>query len=214
MDFNTFKSKISEINQLKNGGIDVQLKMAPKIRKHLLKNKQFNSPVKAAVLAFFYPSKDNKTYFLLTKRAKYNGTHSAQISFPGGKFESNDISLINTAIRETEEEVGVNSKDIEIFREMTDIYIPPSNFIVRPFLGFTNTYPTFIKNEEVDEIIEISLKDFMNEKNISETILSTSYAKKMTVPCFVLNGYTVWGATAMILNEIRELFHPDNHSTF
>lgn len=206
MDFDLFKSLTSEIVAAPIGGVESQFKLAPKIRKPF-SNKliQEQQPKKAAVLALFYPNQKNETCFILTKRASYNGTHSAQISFPGGKFDSRDDSLKNTALRETYEEIGILKKDIVILKEMTDVYIPPSNFLVTPFLGYSNKTPVFKINNEVEELIPVSLNHFFNNSALSTTTLSTSYAKEMIVPCFKLNSYIVWGATAMMLNEIREL---------
>lgn len=208
MEFNDFKSLISELSVKPLGGVDAQFKLAPKIRKPFTKdfieNKQ---PKKAGVLALFYPNAQNKTTLLLTKRASYKGTHSAQISFPGGKFEVKDNLLQNTALRESHEEVGIKINEMVIFKKMTEVFIPPSNFLVTPYLAYLKNTPTFTKNHEVEEIIEISLYSFLNEVNIETTILSTSYAKEIDVPCFMLNGYIVWGATAMMLSEIKDLFN-------
>lgn len=206
MKFSHFKHQISEITQLPIGGLTSQFKLAPKIRKQLSEAYiSDQKPKKAGVLALFYPDNNEETYFLLTKRASYKGTHSAQISFPGGKFDLKDHNLQNTALRETFEEVGVEKNTISVIKEMTDVYIPPSNFLVTPFLGITNNTPNFITNHEVEELIQVSLNDFLYNTEISTTVLSTSYAKEITVPCFKLNSYIVWGATAMMLNEIREL---------
>lgn len=206
MKFSHFKEHILQINTLAVEGATAQFKLAPKIRQQLsAKHINHQKPKKAGVLALFYPNEQNETCFLLTKRANYNGTHSAQISFPGGKFEHTDGSLQNTALRETFEEVGVETNAISIFKEMTNVYIPPSNFLVTPFLGITLQLPIFKINHEVNELIHVSLDDFLNKTEISTTTLSTSYATKITVPCFKLNSYIVWGATAMMLSEIKEL---------
>lgn len=206
MDFNVFKQNINRLTTFTLGGVDAQFKLAPKIRtKPTADFIQSKAPKKAAVLVLFYPNKHNQTTVLLTKRAHYKGTHSAQISFPGGKFDLIDQTLKKTALRETFEEVGVQEQNVTVFKEMTTVYIPPSNFIVTPYLSYTNLQPNFIKNFEVAEIIEVLLTDILNEKNISTEILSTSYATNLTVPCFKLNNYIVWGATAMMLSEIKEL---------
>lgn len=206
MDFSQFTKNISKINTLRSGGLEAQFKLAPKIRtQHSEEYIQKKQPKKAGVLVLFYPNIHNETHFLLTKRAVYKGTHSAQISFPGGKFEDEDKLLKNTALRETFEEVGVTEKSISIFKEMTNLYIPPSNFLVTPFLGFTKQLPIFKTNHEVEELIQVSLNKFLTDTVISSTTLSTSYAKEVTVPCFKINNHIVWGATAMMLNEIREL---------
>jgi 8-oxo-dGTP pyrophosphatase MutT (NUDIX family) len=206
MDFNYFKNNISKLIDIPIGGIDAQFNLAPKLRMKYSQNKiNALNPKKAAVAALFYPNNHGETCFLLTLRANYNGTHSSQISFPGGKYDKNDGALKKTALREAYEEVGIPMNDISIFKQMTDVFIPPSNFLVTPFLGYIISIPSFKKNHEVEELITISVKNLLSDSSISTTTLSTSYAKNIEVPCFVLNNYVVWGATAMILNEIKEL---------
>lgn len=206
MDFNYFKNNFSLLTNFKIGGLDEQFKLAPKIRlKYSQEIIDSKNPKKAAVLVIFYPNLKGETCFLLTLRANYNGIHAAQISFPGGKYDKNDASLKNTALRETYEEVGIPMNDISIFKQMTDVFIPPSNFLVTPFLGCLEYLPSFTKNYEVEETITITVKDLMSDSSISTTTLSTSYAKNIEVPCFLLNNYIVWGATAMMLSEIKEL---------
>ena len=201
-----FKKHISTLKNCSLGGLDAQFSLAPKLRLRYSKEKiEALNPKKAAVIALFYPNQQGETCFLLTLRANYSGTHSSQISFPGGKFEKKDSALKNTALRETFEEVGILSNSINIFKQITDVFIPPSNFMVTPFLGYVEEIPPFTKNHEVEELISISLKDLLNDTVISTTTLSTSDAKNIEVPCYLLNSYVVWGATAMMLNEIREL---------
>ncbi|WP_456376202.1 NUDIX hydrolase [Lutibacter sp.] len=206
MKFGFFRKNILTLKNSKTGGLDAQFHLAPKLRlKYSQHNIKVLKPKKAGVVALFYPNKDNETCFLLTLRASYNGTHSSQISFPGGKFEKNDESLKNTALRETYEEVGIPIHEISIFKQMTEVFIPPSNFLVAPFLGFLEQTPSFKKNHEVAKLITITVKDLLCDSSISTTNLSTTYAKNMEVPCFILNNYVVWGATAMMLSEIKEL---------
>jgi len=207
MDFNDFIKFIPKLSISPLGGLEAQFKLAPKIRKPYSKELlETNNPKKAAVLALFYPNEFGKTSFLLTLRANYNGTHSSQISFPGGKFDQIDSTLKNTALREAFEEVGVQIGNHSVFKKMTNVYIPPSNFLVTPFLAYLNNKPTFVVNHEVEALIEVSLADLLNKAAITSTTLSTSYAKNIVVPCFKLNDYIVWGATAMMLSEIRALF--------
>ena len=95
---------------------------------------------------------------------------------------------------------------ISVLKQLTEIYIPPSNFFVQPFLGITSQPPKFVPEEkEVEALIEVNLRDFMDDLNITTQTLSTSYAESIEVPAFQLNGHIVWGATAMMLNEVREL---------
>ena len=207
MNFIDFKERISDLKTSKLGGLDAQFKLAPELRLRYDEDTiKANNPKKAAVLALFYPDDQNKTRILLTKRASYKGTHSSQISFPGGKTALNDRSLEHTAKRETFEEVGIHSDSIHTIRELTTVFIPPSNFLATPFIGFINQRPLFNINYEVAATIEVLLEDLLNDVNISTVEMSTSYMHKVKVPCFKLDDYIVWGATAMILSEIKELF--------
>jgi len=206
MDFDVFLSKINEIKNRELGGLEAQFKLAPALRLRYDADKiAAKHPKKAAVLALFYPNEKNETCFLLTKRATYKGTHSSQISFPGGKLDPKDAHLQNTALRETFEEVGVSSEKIKIIRKITEVYIPPSNFLATPFIGYTIEKPLFLKNYEVAKTLEIPLKMLLDDACISSVTLSTSYAKNIKVPCFQFYNSIVWGATAMMLSEIREL---------
>ena len=206
MKFDDFKNIVSKLSVTTLGGLEAQFKLAPEFRKKYTQELiDAQNPKKAAVLALFYPNPQRETSFLLTLRAAYEGIHASQISFPGGKFENSDKSLENTALRETQEEVGIQPYDVHIFKQMTDVFIPPSNFIVTPFLGMLDYTPTLIKNMEVEENIFVLLEDLLSDGAFSSAILSTSYAKNMEVPCFMLNNHVVWGATAMMLNEIKEL---------
>lgn len=204
MNFNQFQLHLSTIKNASLEGLKAHLIMAPEMRMQFTQEKiEANNPKEASVLALFYPDEYNETRFLLTQRASYNGTHSAQISFPGGKREVHDSDEKHTAIRETYEEVGVEMKNIKVIKEFTQAYIPPSNFLVSPFMGYLENTPTFEPNNEVDTIIEVKLSDLLNDDNITVKNLSTSYMDNIDVPCFKLNNYVVWGATAMILNEIK-----------
>lgn len=205
MKFQEFLIITHKIERLSLGGLKDQFKLAPAIRLGYNAEKiKAQQPRKAAVLILFYPDRKNDVSFLLTKRASYSGTHSAQISFPGGKFEISDKNLINTALRESYEEVGIHQKNINIFKQITEVYIPPSNFLVTPFMGYSLQKPSFSMNNEVDQIIEVSVRDLLDDKNIGRIEIETSYMKKTSVPCFQFNNFTVWGATAMMLSEIKE----------
>lgn len=206
MNFNEFTSQLIDIQKAPLGGLESQFRLAPKMRLKYSQDKiEAAQPKEASVLALFYPDTSNETRFLLTLRASYNGTHSAQISFPGGKAEQSDMDKQHTAKREAFEEVGIKQEDINIVRQLTNAYIPPSNFLVTPFIGTLDYAPTFTKNHEVEEIIEVKLSDLLDDSNIAIQNMSTSYMKSIDIPCFKLNGYIVWGATAMILSEIKDL---------
>ncbi|CAM1358927.1 NUDIX hydrolase [Tenacibaculum xiamenense] len=206
MFFSDFKNQIDHFQQRSLGGLNSHFKLAPEVRKKYSEEMILSkNPRRAAVLALFYPDEKNDTKFLLTQRASYKGTHSAQISFPGGKSDLNDFDLKETALRETDEEVGISNKNVKVIRQLSDTYIPPSNFLVAPFMGYVDFKPTFTPNYEVAKIIEVSLRDLLDESNIVYTPMRTSYMDNIEVPSFKLNDYTVWGATAMMLSEIKDL---------
>lgn len=208
MDFHDFEKRIVKVTKMELPGESVQFKMAPIERLQELNRNatQKNLARRAGVMSLFYPSKDFETRLILILRKTYKGVHSAQVGFPGGKLEMEDKNIQDAALRETEEEVGVSRDTISVLKKLTEIYIPPSNFFVQPFLGITTKLPIFIPQEdEVEALIEVRLQDFMDDRNIITQTLSTSYATNLEVPAFKLNGHIVWGATAMMLNEVREL---------
>lgn len=182
--------------------------MAPSIRIKELEagGIQKQNARKAAVMALFYPDRQSITNLLLILRKTYKGVHSNQIGFPGGKSEKEDPDILHTALRETYEEVGVPPERISVIKSLSEIYIPPSNFEVKPFMGLMeNPSPFVLQESEVEALVEVPLHDFMDDRKVFTQKLSTSYAENIEVPAFKLKGYTVWGATAMMLNEIKEL---------
>ena len=208
MDFSEFKKRIVKIEKMDLPGEQYHLKMAPIERLLELKQQalEMKSAKKAAVLVLFYPSEENETHFVLILRKTYKGVHSAQVGFPGGKWEKGDANSKATALRETEEEVGVSVESVSVHKKLTEIYIPPSNFFVQPYLGTTHELPHFVLQEdEVEAIIKVPLVQFMDDSVKITKKVTTSYAKSIDVPAFLLNDHVVWGATAMMLNEVREM---------
>ncbi len=159
----------------------------------------------SGVLVLLY-QKQGEWYLPLTLRHQYNGAHSGQVSFPGGKKEKSDLNVVDTALREAQEEVGVMPQDIEIIGQLTHLYIPPSNFKVTPTLAYSKESPAFeIDAFEVKELIETPLSVLTNTNTIKtkEMLFSNGYSAEM--PYFDVKGHVVWGATAMILSELVAL---------
>ena len=210
MRFKAFEKTISEINKLRLPGIETQLKMAPPFREQLLERykEERKSAKPAAVLALFYPCVEGDTQMVLIVRKSYKGVHSAQVGFPGGKPEPEDVSKEATALRETWEEIGISSDKITVLRELTSIYIPPSNFLVSPFLGIAKVPLTFtLQASEVDAVLEVSLTEFLDDNSEVNSEVLASEGVTYEVPAFQLNDRIVWGATAMMLIEIKTLFN-------
>lgn len=208
MQFNRFHESVVKIKHLQLFGESSHAKMSPPYRLDLAKKMKEKalSAKKAGVMALFYPNRQAYTNLVLILRKTYKGVHSAQVGFPGGKFEKSDHSLEFTALRETEEEIGIPNEQIQVLRKISPLYIPPSNFMVHPYMGILDHYPKFRKQEdEVEQILEISLNEFLLESNSISTVVPTSYNVEVEVPAFKLNGHIVWGATAMMLGEIKDL---------
>ena len=157
----------------------------------------------AGVLCLLYP-KDNEWHIPLMERAaRKHDPHSKQISFPGGYHEESDPSYEYTALRETEEEFGISPEEITILGQLTPLYIPASEFLVYPFVGYCKTTPQFQPDEkEVEMILESPLHHLRQSSTKKETPMTFSSGFTMkSVPYFDVDGHVVWGATSMMLNE-------------
>lgn len=209
MEFSNFHELISKIKNMPLPGEESHNKMAPKARLLEIEKWKLTKkvPRQAGVISLFYPDHKMQTRLLLILRKTYKGVHSNQVGFPGGKVERSDRDIRQTALRETWEEVGVAPQQIQLIKSVTELFIPPSNFLVHPFIGLTDSTPHFVAQQtEVEQIIEVLFSDFMDDKLETTQTLSTSYAQNITVPSFKFNDFIVWGATAMILSEIKDLF--------
>ena len=208
MYFDEFLERIPKLEKIPLTGVTSHVKLAPSERINSLINLSIDKQKvrSAAVLSLIYKNENREAAMVLTRRRIYKGIHSNQISFPGGKPEKNDLDLQSTAIRETEEEIGIQKNKIVLIRQLTDVFIPPSNFLVSPFLGYLDSTPLFIKQDsEVESIISVRIKDLMSDEYLTHQLMDTSYATKIDVPAFDFDGHIVWGATAMMLSEIKDL---------
>lgn len=206
MHFDEFLKYAPKILNVELPATHAHAKMVPPNRAELIRKTDFSkiTPKKAAVMMLFYP-KGFQTHLALILRTSYNGVHSSQIAFPGGKVESYDFDLKQTALRETHEEIGVHPNSINVIRAFTEVYIPPSNYMVYPFLGYSHDELEFVLQEdEVAGMVEFPLADFLEDSILTTRPIKTSYADTIDVPGFQVNEHFIWGATAMMLSELKE----------
>jgi len=207
MDFQEFLEYVPKIAEATLPAKEAHRKLAPLDRIADMEKLELQSknPKIAAVMMLFYP-KNDRTHLVLIVRNSYDGVHSAQIAFPGGKFEPEDRTYETTALRETFEEIGIHPDSIEILRPFTRLYIPPSDFLVYPFLGICREEVLFIPDSsEVAAVIELPLSIFLDEEVLVNVQISTSYANDIVVPAFKIEEHIVWGATAMMLSELKDV---------
>jgi len=160
-------------------------------------------PVKSAVLLLFYQDEAGDIKFPLIQRPNYNGAHSGQISLPGGKYEDKDQTLIQTALRETHEEIGIDPATVEVVGCLTDLHITVSNYLVTPVIGFTEKKPDYIIDpKEVDAVIEADLAVLLDPSCRKHGTVIAGGKFKIQAPYFEIEQKIVWGATAMMLNEL------------
>jgi len=164
-----------------------------------------NNPKFAAVNIVLYLKNDEWHFPLIQRTINEHDRHSGQISLPGGKREEMDRDFAETAVRETSEEIGIEKNYVRIIREMSPIYIPPSNFYVYTYISYSKRNPEFIlQQSEAVEIIEFPITSFLNLPDKPE-IMALPSAGGKEVPVINFNGYIIWGATAMILSEFSQL---------
>ena len=205
-EFNLF------INRLRNNlshmlpGQTAQQKMAPTFRNGASLSSQTNESTReSAILICIYP--DNKTAnTILIKRTTYNGAHSGQISFPGGKREPFDHSIEATALREAEEEIGIDISTVTVLGALSALYIPLSNHMVTPIVAVMPKPKNLRPNlQEVEYTITVNLQDFKREDKVSVKTLNIG-SEPVSAPFYSVGNEVVWGATAMIISELAELY--------
>lgn len=205
VDVNAFINEFQKQLTLPLPGRDAHLKMASTIRhKEAGFNYDTSSATKSSVLISLYPKGNNLiTVFIL--RQTYDGVHSGQVSFPGGRMEPEDISLVHTALREAEEEVNIDAGKVKVLGTLSELYIPPSNYIVLPVIGFLDERPDLQADiSEVAAIIETDLSFLFDEKRIKQKSIQINN-HIIEAPYFDVQDNVIWGATAMILSELKEV---------
>lgn len=185
------------------------LKPYLKISKHL-DAPQLLKPRIGAVMALLYPV-ENIPHLLFIERPVYDGVHSGQIAFPGGKIEKGDSSNLHAALRETQEEVGIASSSITVVGPLTEVFVLASNFMVYPYVGLLNEKPEMVlEQKEVAAIMEIPLYKFFEEDVIREKPIRNALGFTLMAPYYDLNGKVLWGATAMMVSELCSVIRAQN----
>lgn len=175
-------------------------KNRPENPDHILK------AAKSSVLVLFYPKNDD-IYTVFIERPQYDGVHSGQIALPGGKTEQNDKNLADTALREANEEIGIVKEKVMLIGNLSEVFVMPSNFLITPFVGIYNYKPQFsIDDKEVRKLIEIPFSEILKEGNKTKADVKAADGTICRAPCFKFEDNIIWGATAMILNELVYLW--------
>lgn len=159
-------------------------------------------------MLLLYPNDNSLNFALMKRKSKAKGDyHAGQVSLPGGRMEESDKSLLDCALREAEEELGILKKDVHPLGELTNLYVFASNHMVYPFVGYSTAKPNFIINKrEVDWLIEVDINHLVNPESQKTTDLITHGIELKNVPYFDFGSEVVWGATAMILSEFLHVW--------
>ncbi len=182
-------------------GPSAQLLMAPSVHRPPVADTPLR---KGAVTLLLYKQK-GQICTVFIRRVEYEGVHSGQVSFPGGMEEPDDASIIQTALRETNEEIGIPAEDLIIIGQLTPLLITVSNVEVSPVVAAIKKQPQFVHDPlEVEYVIEAPLSDLMNPINIKREIITAS-GFDIDAPYYDISGHHIWGATAMILSEFLEV---------
>ena len=203
LNINCIKKRIDTHSQSGLPGISAHKKMAPPERINSNYTPEPKNAPESAVLILLYEDEQGLQLPLI-KRSNNGSVHSGQIGLPGGKTEPADPDHIYTALRETEEEIGVKVNKQDVVGELSPLYIPVSNFIVRPVVAYFPEKPVFKLNPaEVDEIHTISLDDFLKtDITIKKLKLQN---RPVDIPFFCIGKTEIWGATAMIISELKDI---------
>lgn len=211
MNFQSFVEELGEALGRPLPGHSAQLEMIPDYRvKHYYNEFDMLNARKGAVLVLFF-QRNKDIIFPMIKRQEYEGVHSGQIAFPGGKKDPTDPDFSFTALRETYEEIGVPMDKIKILGKLTELYIPPSNFLVYPYVGYILEEPKYYPDlNEVADVLEFKVRDLLDNRCVSKHSTTLFNGLQVTTPCFEFDGKVVWGGTAMMLSELKTLLQKLN----
>jgi 8-oxo-dGTP pyrophosphatase MutT (NUDIX family) len=205
LSFPDFISRLEHrLRQTLPGPAAHEVMRAAPIGKLLPKFEHKLPPRPGSVLILLYPDQD-KFIFPLIQRPEYAGAHSGQVSLPGGKAEAGE-DAIETALREGEEEIGIASNNVKVIGKLSEFFVIPSNFLVTPVVGFVESVPVLKADPiEVEKILFSSVQQLIHPEAIQSKEILAAGRFAMQAPYFDVEGQVVWGATAMMLNELRDI---------
>ena len=189
-------------------GEAAQFRMAPMARKRISEMPLGDNSIrKAAVMIPLFKNLETDC-LLLTVRSTYEGVHSGQVSFPGGKFDENENDPIQVALREMEEEVGIRADQVQIIGMLSPLYIPVSKMHVQPVIAWVHDANWIANRYEVAQLLEVPIHQLFQTNAIKKKSMEFRHGMPVDVPYFDIQGHVVWGATAMMLREIGEIIKP------
>ncbi len=201
-DFENFASRIKRALHTHPPGVEAQKKMAPFGRS--LRPEPGTRTHQAAVMAPFFPTSEGIA-LLFTLRPMSLAYHPGEVSFPGGRFEEGDQSLVRTALREAEEELGIQSEHVRILGALSSLYVSPGCNCVFPFVGWLPTLPPLRPSQnEVKKVLSIPVATLLDPQSLGVHV-GRYQGSRFEAPCYVVDGHHIWGATAMMVSELLSI---------
>ena len=186
-------------------GEEAQFRMAPRARLRMKEALSRTSRLQqSAVLLYLFPDQDDWRLVLM-KRPDYDGAHGGQVSIPGGRLEPGE-NHTQAALREFEEETGISVSSSQLLGRLSELFIAPSGFLVKPFVACAQERPRFDPDPvEVEQIIELTVSALMSEATVRWGRVRLDSDGQAETPYFDVEGHMVWGATALSLSEFKEI---------
>ncbi|SMD38043.1 8-oxo-dGTP pyrophosphatase MutT, NUDIX family [Reichenbachiella faecimaris] len=210
-NWQTLKDALKTALKAEPLGMQAQIEMAPLPDVSQRFDKESAKKARQSAVMILLYHEDGKIKFPLIVRPQYPGVHSGQIALPGGKYEEEDKDLIYTALRETQEEVGVDMHQVEVIGQLSELYVPPSNFNILPVIGVLSEVPSFILEEkEVEELVIADIQVLNDQTKRKQKQMTFYNGINVEVPYFDIEERVVWGATAMILSEFATIINNIN----
>ena len=199
--------RMAEFDGIRGKDFNPRLSAVLVVLFHEDKNSELNQSVLPRTSEKDVPTILNELKVVFIRRGEYVGIHSGQMAFPGGRYEESDIDLRETAMREVEEELGIQRDSYEIIGQLSDLYVPPSNFLVRAYVAYAHQRPAYQPDpREVQDVIEVNLNHFFNAENVKvKNFPAHNSVDNTSAPYYDVDGVVIWGATAMMLRELIDV---------